>query len=94
MDLQALGGIAFAQALAQVTVELDDVQLLNAFKKWDGQRPEPGTDFCDVLSALRIDCSDDALDNPPINEKVLTQPLSRDVPGRRHCTLARCARRR
>jgi hypothetical protein len=25
---------------------------------------------------------------------VLTQPFSRDVPARRHCTLARCARRR
>jgi hypothetical protein len=25
---------------------------------------------------------------------VLTQPFSRDVPAHRHCTLARCARRR
>src|SRR5207245_7059878 len=72
---QTLLGKALAQARAQVPVQLDGVQVLDALKKRRGQRAQPGAYFDDVLAAPRIDRRDDALDDSPLDEKVLTEPL-------------------
>src|SRR2546425_604056 len=69
---QTLLGKALAQARAQVPVQLDGVQVLDALKKRRGQRAQPGAYFDDVLAAPRIDRRDDALDDSPLDEKVLT----------------------
>jgi hypothetical protein len=82
---QAIDGVALTQALAQIPVEFDDVKVPDALEQRGRQRPEAGADFDDVLAPVRIDCGNDALDDPRVDEKVLTESLSRDMPTGRHC---------
>jgi hypothetical protein len=76
--------MAFAQARAQIAVDLDDVQVIESREQRLRQCSEARTDFDDMIASPRIDGPDDALDNRRIDEKVLAEPLPRSVPARRH----------
>src|SRR5216117_647415 len=82
---QAVHGVTLAQAPAQVPVELHDVEVLDPLEQRGRQRTESGADFNEVLAPVRIDCGDDVLDGPPVDEKMLTESFSRDMPTGRHC---------
>src|SRR6266571_3245892 len=82
---QAVDGVTLAQAPAQVPVELHDVEVLDPLEQRGRQRTESGADFNEVLAPVRIDCGDDVLDDPPVDEKMLTESFSRDMPTGRHC---------
>src|SRR2546427_8643611 len=86
---EAVDGVALTQALAQVPVELDDVEVPDSLEQRGRQGSESRADFDDALAPARIDCTDDSLDDSPVDEKVLTESFSRDMPAGRHCLARR-----
>jgi hypothetical protein len=73
-----------SQTSAQVAVDLDDVQVLEAREQGDGERSEARPDFDDMIIPPGIDRVDYALDDGRVDEKVLAEPFPRNVPARRH----------
>jgi hypothetical protein len=64
------------------------VKVPDALEQRSSQRSQPGADFDDMIFVPWIDGGNDARDRLPIDEKVLTESFSRDMPTRRHCALA------
>jgi len=60
------------------------VQVVEPREQGEGQRSEAGPDLDDVVVAAGIDGSDDFLDGFSVDEKVLAEPLPRDVTASRH----------
>ena len=69
----------FFQGAREVSVNFDNVELCTALKQRAGQCSLPGADFDDQFAGLRIDCSDDAIDNTLIMEKILPKSFARVV---------------
>jgi hypothetical protein len=84
MHSQTLGGESLPQAIAQVPVQLDNVQAPDAVEQRDSEHSQSGPDFDDVFARLRVDCTDDTGHNAAIDEEVLAESLPRNVPGRHH----------
>ena len=68
-----------AQALRQVTVELDHRQAPEALHQRLGQCRQAGADFNHGLTGLRVDGIDNGLDDAAIGQKMLAETLARNV---------------
>ena len=76
--------MSLPETLAQIAVDLHDVQVMEPLEQRSGQRPEAGPDLDDVIIASGIDGPDDPLDDLRIDEKMLAEPLPRDMAACRH----------
>lgn len=81
---QPLPGMTLPESPAQISVDLDHVQVSEPREQGEGQRTEAGSDLDDVIVWAGIDGSDDPVDDFRIDEKVLAEPLPREVTARRH----------
>ena len=84
MHGQPSPGMTLPESLAQIPVDLDHVQVIEPREQREGQRSEAGSDLDDVIVWPGIDGREDSLDDFRIDEKVLAEPLPRDVTASRH----------
>jgi len=60
------------------------VQVIEPREQGKSQRSKSGPDLDDMIVAARVDRSHDSLDDFRIDEKMLSEPLPRDVTASRH----------
>lgn len=64
-----------------VTVNLDDMKMIEPFQKGVSQRAQARTDLHDTIIALRCNGIDNCANHLPVNQKMLPKTFARNVPA-------------
>jgi hypothetical protein len=78
---QSLGCEALLQSRDQVTVDLDHLQMVDAFQQRFGDGAQPGPDFHHRIARMRRNRVDNLVDDAGRDKEVLPKTLPGSVPG-------------
>lgn len=77
MHREPAGVVPGAQARGEIAVELDHMQVWNAFKQRAGERTKPRTDFDHRLTGLWMKGVENAPDHAAVMQKILAEAFAR-----------------